>query len=475
MLFEKDLNFVLREIMQDWDMPGLAVGIVEKAAVVYLTHLGVQNVESQEPVKEDSIFCVQSISKCFVAMAVMQLVERGLIQLDSPIIEYLPSLKLDDHRLSQITVRQLLSHTSGIPDMDEIEYVNLVKQPAYDTGVIDRYLHSLQGRKLVAAPGERFSYSNIAYNILGAMLSTRLGKSFESIMEESIFLPAGMHSSTYRMDAVLKARTAWPHLRSPEMRPTPFFPYHRADAPASFLFTTIQDMCCWMMTCLQKGSIKSNNILLPKSFDLMWGAVVQRSAQRPRLYEQMALGWNLGHFQQECTISHGGGAFGWTAFLLLMPDRERAAVVLCNEESFAHIRIIQAVAAVMIGQKPHTGIVSGMIPISRSLAAGGIPAAHDCCCEMKNKQDEYYFDELGLIDLSLQLFTAGNSTLALDVLELNLSIFPEHIDSLLMLAKLYKEEGDMESAVSKLQQIMSIDPSHEPAMDLLHELNEYLE
>ncbi|MBN1317560.1 MAG: beta-lactamase family protein [Anaerolineales bacterium] len=90
MKYLKDLDVVLQEIMLRWDVPGMAIGIVKGDEVAYAKGFGVQSLETQTPVTLDTIFCVQSISKCFVATAVMQLAERGKLDLDAPIVQYLP-------------------------------------------------------------------------------------------------------------------------------------------------------------------------------------------------------------------------------------------------------------------------------------------------------------------------------------------------------------------------------------------------
>ena len=393
MLYEKDLEVVLQEIMTRWDIPGLAVGIVEGDEIVYAKGFGVQSLETQAPVTLDSVFCVQSVSKCFVATAVMQLAERGKLDLDAPLVQYLPYFQMDDERYRQITIRQALSHTSGMPDMDEIEYVELVAHPEYDDGAAERFVRSLSGRKLIANPGERFSYSNIAYNVLGDLLAKVSAKSFESVMQEQILIPSGMPNSTFMLTDIPIHLLAWPHLRSPEMRVNPSYPYHRADAPASFLHTTVVDLCHWGITSLKRGNHPGQSILSSAGYDLMWTPVAKRG-NPPSMYEEMGLGWTLGHFKDVKTVCHGGGGFGGTAFLLILPEKNCAAVVLCNEESNAHFRAVQAVADTLIGQKPQANTVSWMVPISRALAEGGIDAAYARYSEIKaGGGQEYYFDE----------------------------------------------------------------------------------
>lgn len=105
------------------------MGNVEDGEIVYARGFGVQSLETNVSVTPDSIFCAASIAKCFVVTAVIQLVERGRLHLDKPLIQYLPDFRLDDKRYRQITLRQMLSHTSGMPNMGEAEYDELVVHP----------------------------------------------------------------------------------------------------------------------------------------------------------------------------------------------------------------------------------------------------------------------------------------------------------------------------------------------------------
>ncbi len=207
MIFMNDLESVLREIMAGWDIPGLAVGLVRGGEMIYAKGFGVQSLETQAPVTLDTVFCVQSVSKCLVATAVMQMVEREILELDAPLVQYLPYFRIDDERYRQITIRQMLSHTSGMPDIEETDYVQLVTHPETDDGAAERFVRSLRALKLIADPGERFSYSNIAYNVLGDLLrqiaeAKVTGKSFEQVMKEQILIPAGMPNSSFLLSEI---------------------------------------------------------------------------------------------------------------------------------------------------------------------------------------------------------------------------------------------------------------------------------
>ncbi|TFG71545.1 MAG: tetratricopeptide repeat protein [Anaerolineales bacterium] len=472
MIFENKLDEVLEKIVTRWGIPGLSIGIVDSGEIAYTRSLGVQSLETQVMVTSESIFCLQSIGKCFVSCAVMQLVERGKIQLDAPFVQYLPYFKMEDDRYPQITIRQILSHTSGMPDMDGFEYNDLVFHPEVDDGAAERYVRGLSSMKLVHAPGEKFLYSNIGYNVLGDLISKISGQAFEEYMKVNILSPAGMPDSTFLLADVDRQRVAVPHLRTPEMIINPTYPYHRGDAPASFLHSTVVDMCRWAITCLKRGIYQGQRILTPASYDVMWTPAAKRG--NPPLKEDMGLGWNLGHFDGVQTVSHGGGGFGWTGQLILLPEKGRAAIILCNEESSAIGRTSGAVLRTMLEQEPQAGKVMWMVPISQALHAGGIQSAYACYDELKRSGgEEYVIDDYELIGLVYQLMGVGKIDLAIDVLNLNIHAFPESVDSYVCLADLHFRKGQHSRAKELLKKALSIDPGSPEAALLLEKVRQH--
>lgn len=358
--------------------------------------------------------------------------------------------------------------------MDDSEYEEMVTHPEWDEGSAERYVRGLRDRKLRANPGERFLYSNIAYNVLGDMIAKVSGKSFETYMREQILTPAGMPDSSFLFADVPSHKLAVSHLRSPEMKVNPTYPYHRADAPASFLHSTIMDMCRWGITCLKRGSQPAQRLLSPASYDSMWTPVAQWGYARPSMYEEIGLGWTLGHYKNVRTISHGGMGFGWTDFLLILPEKNRAAAILCNEESFARTRTVHAVADTLIDQKPQANTVSWMVPISRALAEGGIQAAYARYEEIRSSGvDEYYINEEDLVNFAMQLVSAKKLDVAIDVLDLNIHVYPGYLDSYLERAKISLQEGETLQAEDSLLKALTIEPDNAAASRILEMLHEH--
>lgn len=466
---QKELDRVLQDIIARWGVPGLGVGIVENGEIVYARGFGVQSLENGLPFTPDTSFCVQSITKCFVATAVMQLVEQGQLNLDAPIIQYLPNFRLADERYPHITLRQMLSHTSGMPDMDEAEYDELVAHPEYDTDAPERYVRALAGRKMISAPGERFAYSNIAYNVLGFLVATLSGQPFEAYLKTKVLRPAGMPESTLFFPEVPHDRLAMPHLRAPALIVNPVFPYHRADAPAGFLQSSVVEMCHWAITCLARGNYQGRRILTPASYAQMWTPIAQRGD--PPFREEMGLGWTLGHFEGARTVGHGGGGFGSTCFLALLPEKNSAAIILSNEESAAHDVALQAVLCTLLGKEPQPGRVSWMIPIAQALQAGGIQAAYARYEEIKDSPD-YFIDVGELIPLYYQLMSVKKFDLAIDLLELDLFVFPERLGLYMYLARTHLQKGDRHQAKATLRRVLDIQPDRADALEMLSVMSE---
>jgi CubicO group peptidase (beta-lactamase class C family) len=248
-----------------------------------------------------------------------------------------------------------------------------------------------------------------------------------------------MADSTFFFPDVPQDRLAVPHLRIPRMVPNPILPYHRADAPASFLYTSVIDMCRWAMTSLNRGAFDGNRLLSPASYDLMWTPVAQRGY--PPFREEMGLGWALGHFEGVRTVAHGGGGFGWTCHLILTPEKNRAAVILCNEESSAIECLEGAVMRALLEMEPKPGKVSWMIPLARALTAGGIQAAYASLEEIKHNPG-YFLDSYDLVTLVYQLLSVKKYDLAIDVLKLNLFVFPDHGESRKLLERVAAQKDD---------------------------------
>jgi len=186
--FERELEPIIQELIKQQDIPGLALAVVEKRQVLYSKGFGIQSLtNASNRVTPRSLFQMASVTKPFVATGVLQIIEEGKIEFDSPVFKYLPHFKMGDAQYKQITVRHLLSHTAGIPHLTDYEYNN----PQFDEGALKRFVGNLSKLNLIAAPGTKYQYSNIGYDILGNLIAEVSGLSFERYIEKQILAPLG--------------------------------------------------------------------------------------------------------------------------------------------------------------------------------------------------------------------------------------------------------------------------------------------
>lgn len=194
-------------IKSSYEVPGLAIGVILENRIHYLNTFVVQDINSGTPLSNASLFHRASVSKPFVATAIMQLVEAGKMKLEDKLIDYLPYFVMKDQRYLNITIKHILNHSSGIPDVQNYEW----DKPQYDDGAAERYSRSFDKVSLDFSPGEEFSYSNASFDILADVIAKVSGLSFEDYMTKHIFEPIGMVNSTFYKPNVPKELATQPH------------------------------------------------------------------------------------------------------------------------------------------------------------------------------------------------------------------------------------------------------------------------
>jgi CubicO group peptidase (beta-lactamase class C family) len=326
--YDRRVRPFLETIIREEKIPGLAVGIVEDGKLVYARGFGVINLAGPaRPVTTETLFHMASVTKLFVATAVMQLVEQEKVDLDAPVTKYLPYFRLKDPRYKSITVRQMLTHTSGMPDVDDYHW----DKPELDDGALERYVRGLANEGLRFKPGSRFAYSNMAFEVLGDLIAKVSGKSFEDYVESNILTPLGMNASTLMLDKANPNQLALGHTRAGDgsMTSIAHYPYNRAHSPSSNLHSNVVDMARWMMANLNRGELDGRRILKRSTYDLLWKPAVETGKQGRRV----GISWFLDSSKGEQLVLHAGGDDGFLTYVCLSPDRKIGVVVMTNCDS----------------------------------------------------------------------------------------------------------------------------------------------
>ena len=322
----KAIEARLTELMAEHKVPGASLGILRDGELTEVA-AGLANKREGIEATTDTVFQIGSITKAWTATVVMQLVDEGVLDLDAPIMTYLPEFKVVDADVSaKVTLRHLLSHTSGI-DGDHFE----------DTGrgddCLEKYVASCAELAQTHPLGATMSYCNSGYNITGRLLEVVTGKTWDQLMRERLFVPLGLtHTSTLPEEAILR-RAAVGHIalkpdEEPEVAPIWVLP--RNAGPAGLVNATVRDLMTFARLHLDEGRTSDGTQLLsPASVKAMQEPQVD-VPDRYTLGDQWGLGWILFHWDARFLYGHDGATIGQGAFLRILPDANLAIGLLTN-------------------------------------------------------------------------------------------------------------------------------------------------
>ncbi|HRW11392.1 MAG TPA: serine hydrolase domain-containing protein [Caldilineaceae bacterium] len=317
------LELMIHEALATAKMAGIAIGIVQENAIAYSKGFGVRSIATGELVTAESLFHMASVSKPFSATAIMQLVEQGKLTLDDRVCDHLPYFQLADERHHAITIRQMLTHTSGMPDTEDYAW----DKPETDEEALERYVRSLAHEQLLSTPGEAFAYSNIAYEVLGDLIAKVSEMSFEQYMKSQILDPLGMHHSTFLRSEVPAHLATTPHVGTERAEVSAVYPYNRCHAPSSTLHSNTVDGCRWALANLNEGQLEGASILSSASAESLFGRYHATGEG-----DFIGLSWFHADYRGYPRISHGGGDTGYASYLALFPREKAAVVVMANSD-----------------------------------------------------------------------------------------------------------------------------------------------
>jgi CubicO group peptidase (beta-lactamase class C family) len=462
--FKEQLEPVIKQVMQRAEMPGFAIAVVRDQRIVYSAGFGLKKLNGNETVSVRSLFHMASITKPFVATSIMQLWEQGKIDLDAPITKYLPYFQLKDERYKQITVRQMLSHISGMPDVQDYEW----DKPQFDDGALERYVRSLVDKTLIAEPGARFQYSNMAFEVLGDVIAKVSGITFEDYVKRNILAPLEMSTSNLLVKQADPQLLTSPHVLSPsyEVEVSKVFPYNRMHSPSSTLYSSVLDMSRWAIANLNRGELDGMRILKASTYDLMWKPPGDK-------FTQVGISWFLGKHRDLGVVRHSGGDVGFVSNLVLIPEKKIAVVMMSNFDRSPLAILTNAALDVALGRKPEP--VALKIPIDRvifkTIAAAGIEAGVKKYRELKQTQQENYdFQERHLNSLGYNLIRQGRIKEAIRVFQLNVEAYPESSNVYDSLGEGYMLNGDKAPAIENYEKSLKLDSGNANAVEMLKKL-----
>lgn len=320
----------VRAEMERQKIPGLAIAIIDHGKVVLARGYGYANVEHEVAVTPATVFQSGSVGKQFTATAVMLLVEDGRLTLDDPITRYLPEAPPE---WSAIRIRHLLTHTSGIREYgDDAEFD--VRRPYTDDGLV-RMACALPRD---FQPGERFSYSNTGYLLLGAIASRVGGRHYSEQLRDRVFRPLGMPSARLIDEAaIIPHRAAGYRVLDGKLANAQWIAPEQNTTGDGALFLSLEDMIAWAQ------GLRAGKLLNAGSWKQVYAPVTLNSG-RPYPY---GFGWDTYTFNGQGVLEHGGEVFGFTTQITRYLGDDLAVIVLTNLEQGDPERIAHDVAGIV--------------------------------------------------------------------------------------------------------------------------------
>jgi D-alanyl-D-alanine carboxypeptidase len=330
------IDAAAEKALADSGAPSVSIAVVKDGRIAYVKAYGNSRLEPATGARPEMRYSIGSVSKQFMAGAILMLVEEGKLSLDDPVGRYLPNLT----RANEVTIKQLLSHTSGYQDYYPLDYVAPFMQKPVTA---DDILKTWAGKPLDFDPGTRWQYSNTNYVAAGRILERVTGAPFASFLQARIFGPLGMSSVIDLDEKSLTESDAAGHTRFGLGPARPVAPEGRGWLfAAGELAMTAQDLARWDISLIE------HKLLKPQSLDTMMNPVRLKNGA-PTGY---ALGVGVSDADGHPMLRHEGGVSGFVSLNTVWPDARAAVVVFANMDgSTAPFVITSRIAPLLLAEE----------------------------------------------------------------------------------------------------------------------------
>ncbi|SHF22802.1 CubicO group peptidase, beta-lactamase class C family [Fodinibius roseus] len=323
--FTQQLDARISTIMDRYDIPGTSIALIQDRNLVWSNAYGYADIEQQKKLTIDAVCRTESISKSVTAWGVMKLVERGLINLDDPVKQYLGnwSLPESEYNLDEVTIRRLLSNSAGIPlgSLGE-EY-----SPSSEKPSLRQYLS--EEVQLTYEPGSTYEYSNPGFNLLELVIEEVTGRDFNDYMANELLIPLGMHNSSFDWDEEWSSRVPMGYDLQGNSVPPYVYPYKASGG----LFSTVEDIARFAIAGMAQGNKRQPKVLNRESIQDIQTPQINTSG----IFSFVADDYGFGHFIETLpdgkkAVWHGGQGHGWMTHFHVIPETGDGIVIFSNSQ-----------------------------------------------------------------------------------------------------------------------------------------------
>lgn len=353
--YKEKINEFIRSRMKIENVPGVSLAVVKGNEIYYLQGYG--RAGKGRTVTPETPFILGSLSKSFTGLAIMQLAEKGKIDINAPVVKYLPWFRLNDPvESSKITLRDLLSHTSGLSTLSGREALTRDNIP------IEQLLKNQNKTELSKPVGSTYQYSNLNYIILGEIIQSVTGEPYDKYITENIFKPLDMKHSYTSVAEAKKNGLASGYIPFLGFMASTRISEHKASVPAGYLISSAEDMAHFLIAEMNGGSYNGNSII---------SAAGMEKTHEPLNGGAYYAGWAV----YPGVLWHNGATENFTSEMMIDNDDGWGIAVLCNFDDFTTGRgvvdnnLINGVNNILKGMdpglyNPPTNKIPGIIIIS---------------------------------------------------------------------------------------------------------------
>jgi CubicO group peptidase (beta-lactamase class C family) len=435
--------------------------VAEDGQVILRKGYGMANMEWQIPNGPDTKFRLGSITKQFTSMVIMQLVGEGKIKLDDKITTYLTDYRKDTG--DKVTVRHLLSHTSGIPSYTSIP--RFLQDQSRDPYKVADFVKKYASGDLAFQPGSKFEYDNSGYFLLGAIIEKVTGMTYEKALQQRVFDPLGMKETGYDHAATVLPKRAAGYVLTPDGYENAAYLDMSIPFAAGSLYSTVDDLYKW------DRALYNDKLLSAELKTTMFTPVLSNYAFG---WSRMIMTLDPEGKTRVSTISHNGGINGFSTVEIRIPDRQDLIVLLDNTSRGDKLNeVAGGIAAILYDLEAPPPEPSLADELTSRLAGGNARDAIAGAKALKAKAPQkYFYNEAAINLLGYGLLWRGRVADAIEVFLFNVEQSPKSANVYDSLAEAYAAHGDRALAVANYKKSLELNPQNRNAAEALKKLEQ---
>lgn len=349
-------------LMQGAKIPSIAIGVIKEGKMIYSKAFGGKLLKTNAPATVDTLYGIGSCTKSFTTLAILQLADKGLLDINDPVSKYLP-LKIG-MKDNTIKIKHLMSHSSGIPSLGVatvlIKRISDIEEtfvPLSNTDDFMMHVNSAQN-EIADIPGKRYFYNNGAFALLGLIIEKLSGELYEDYIKKNILTPLEMTRSIFTREEFEKdgdTMTAYFTDKDKNFKET-IHPFDKFIYAAGGLLSSVNELSNYLIMCMNDGKFKDKQIIKSAAIKQWWKPQIETL---PGFFgkQQYAFGWaTIEEFFGETIVQHGGSTAVSSAMLAMIPEKKFGVIILGNVGDAQGSILVQVFLAALLGKNPQTDL-----------------------------------------------------------------------------------------------------------------------